>query len=232
MFTDINLFKIDQQKFYDELREINNLEAEDKDKKSREINDKFRDKIRKYLPTCLNIINTNFGCQFSLYKVGKDFNAAFKVIETNVKKSREEVEGELTVYRNTPNYFNSNETTKEQIDLACEILTTYVDDSYNVDVSKLEYLERTKAKTSSIITNVPRMSQEALSSASDTSSEIQYNPYAGIPVNLDDDSDAFGVNASGPFFNNDSQINNSSASLNLENTDAQDNSNFSMDIFY
>ena len=103
MFTDINLFKIDQQKFYEELKELNEINDESKDKRVKELNDKFRDKIRKYLPTCLNVINTNFGCQYSLYKVGKDFDASFKVIETNVKKTRDEVESELTTYRNMVN---------------------------------------------------------------------------------------------------------------------------------
>lgn len=226
MFIDINLFKIDQQKFYEELKELNEIDDDSKDKKVKEINDKFRDKIRKYLPTCLNIINTNFGCQYSLYKVGKDFDASFKVIETNVKKTRDEVEGELNYYRNMANYNSFNESTKEQVELACEILTTYVDDSYGKDINKLAYLERAKAKTSSIISNVPRMSPEALSNT-EVQEEIQYNPYANQPVNLNDEFTGAEVN-SNPVINSSEQID----LLNTNNTDAQDNSNFSMNIFY
>lgn len=226
MFIDINLFKIDQQKFYEELKELNGIDDDSKDKKVKELNDKFRDKIRKYLPTCLNIINTNFGCQYSLYKVGKDFDAAFKVIETNVKKTRDEVEGELNYYRNMANYNSFNESTKEQIELACEILTTYVDDSYGKDINKLAYLERAKAKTSSIISNVPRMSPEALSNT-EVQEEIQYNPYANQPVNLNDEFTGAEVN-SNPVINSSEQVD----LLNTNNTDAQDNSNFSMNIFY
>ncbi len=226
MFTDINLFKIDQQKFYEELKELNEIDDDSKDKNVKELNDKFRDKIRKYLPTCLNIINTNFKCQYSLYKVGKDFDASFKVIETNVKKTRDEVENELNYYKNMSNYNNMDESTKEQIELACEILITYVDDSYGKDINKLAFLERAKAKTSSIINNVPRMSPEALSN-NEVQEEIQYNPYANQPVNLDNEF-------TGSELNSNSSINNSEKvdMLNSNNTDSQDNSNFSMNIFY
>ncbi len=218
MFADINLFKIDQQKFYDDLKELNAIDDDTKDKKVKELNAKFRDKIRKYLPTCLNIINTNFGCQYSLYKVGKDFDANFKVIETNVKKTRDEVESELASYKMLPSYSSFTEATKEQIELACEILITYVDDFYGNDIGKLAYLEHAQAKTSSIISNVPRMSPEALNSA-EAKDEIQYNPYANQPVNLDSEFD-------GSALNNNSMMNDNGS------TDAQDNSNFSMNIFY
>lgn len=213
MFADINLFKLDQQKFYEELKELNEITDDTKDKKIKEANDKFRDKIRKYLPTCLSIINTNFGCQYSLYKVGKDFDANFKVIETNVKKTRDEVESELNGYKTLPNYNSFSDLTKEQIELACEILITYVDDSYGTDISKFTYLEHAKATTSSIVNNIPRMSAEALNSA-EVKDEIQYNPYADEPVNFRD---------SDP---------NSQLIMNNSNVDDQDNSNYSMDIFY
>lgn len=229
MFTDIGLFNNDKQKFYEELRELNMTDIEDKDKKVKEINNKFRDTIRKYLPTCLNIINTNYGCQFSLYKVGKDFDAAFKVIETNVKKSRAEVETELANYQSMSNYNSFNEETKDQIDLASEILATYVDDSFNIDVNKMQFLERATAKTSSIITNVPRMSQEAISSNDEASQEIQYNPYANTPIGLDNEF-------AGPDISNDN-VNNTEPDImsndsSKENLDALDKTNFSMDIFY
>lgn len=213
MFADINLFKLDQKKFYEELKELNEITDDTKDKKIKEANDKFRDKIRKYLPTCLSIINTNFGCQYSLYKVGKDFDANFKVIETNVKKTRDEVESELNGYKTLPNYNSFSDFTKEQIELACEILITYVDDSYGTDISKFTYLEHAKATTSSIVNNIPRMSAEALNSA-EVKDEIQYNPYADEPVNFRD---------SDP---------NSQLIMNNSNVDDQDNSNYSMDIFY
>lgn len=226
MFTDINLFKIDQQKFYEELKELNEIDDDSKDKNVKELNDKFRDKIRKYLPTCLNIINTNFKCQYSLYKVGKDFDASFKVIETNVKKTRDEVENELNGYKMLPSYNTFNDSTKEQIELASEILITYVDDSYGKDINKLAYLEHATAKTSSIINNVPRMSPEALSD-NEVQEEIQYNPYANQPVNLDNEF-------TGSELNSNYSINNSEKvdMLNSNNSDSQDNSNFSMNIFY
>lgn len=218
MFADINLFKIDQQKFYEELKELNDTNDDTKDKKIKEINDKFRDKIRKYLPTCLNIINTNFGCQYSLYKVGKDFDANFKVIETNVKKTRDEVENELNGYKLLPNYNSFNDSIKEQIELACEILITYVDDSYGKDLGKLAYLEHATAKTSSIIDNIPRMSTEALNNT-EGDDDIQYNPYANQPVSI------------GSEFSS-SELSSNPTANDISNSDDQDNSNFSMNIFY
>ena len=77
MFTDIELFKEEREKFYASLRELNESDVPDKDVRTRELNIKFRDDIRKYLPTCLNIINTNYNCHFSIYKVGKDYDSSY-----------------------------------------------------------------------------------------------------------------------------------------------------------
>lgn len=235
MFTDINLFKNDEVTLYEELKETEYLEEPEKQKKVKELNDKFKDKIRKYLPTCLNVINTNFGCQFSLYKVGKDFDSSFKVIETNVKKSKDEVEMELNNYKNSIDFNSLDDKTKEEIDLASRILITYVDGE--VDANKLAYLEGAKAKASSIISNVPRMDERAIQE-DNASKEIQYNPYANEPVVFDEEV------TQSRFFNATPEtqqelpkeevpiVNNFESNLNSESKDAVDNTNFSMDIFY
>ena len=230
MLTDINLYINDRQKFYDEIREANLLDEDERNKKVKEINEKFRDKIRKYLPTCLNVVNTNYGCQFSLYKVGKDFDSSFKVIETNVKKSRAEVESELANYRNSIDFNSLSETVKNELNLATEILTTYVDDLGNVDVNKMEYLAKATAKTSSIINTVPRMSQQSLEQ-DNTSMNMQYNPYANTPVNL---TEEFEAPVNNQFDNNNlvSSSTDMNANPSSENGDSLDNTNFSMDIFY
>ena len=190
MFTDIELYKVDCQKFYDELKELNESGDPEIEQKTKDLNSKFRDKIRKYLPTCLNIINTNFNCKYSLYKVGKDYNAAFKVIETNVKKTKEEVENELQAFKNSIDFNALDGNVKSQIDLAIEILVTYVDDGSQPKFSN-SYLQATEPVASSIITNIPRMSTEALEAESRNNNSIQYNPYANDPIDFSQDDSNF-----------------------------------------
>lgn len=185
MFTDITLFEIDRQKFFDELRELNQSGDPDASKKAVDINSKFRDKIRKYLPTCLNIINTNFNCKYSLYKVGRDYDANFRVIETNVKKDRQEVESELNNLKNNIDYNSLDDSTRKQLDLAIEILVTYVDDGTQKTIDP--HLLSARPVASSIIKNIPMMSTERVEqrNVEAQNSNIQYNPYADMPVNLD-----------------------------------------------
>lgn len=184
MFTDIELFKEERQKFYDKLRELNENDVPDKEVRVRELNVKFRDDIRKYLPTCLNIINTNYNCHFSIYKVGNDYDSSFNVIETNVKKTRGEIECELTNYRSLLNTNALTDAEKEKLALATEIILTYVDDPTE-DNEEKSYLSKLHPKASSIIENKPRMSQEELQKKDDKP-EIQYNPYANQPINFEE----------------------------------------------
>ena len=204
MFTDKKLFEIDKQKFFEELRELNESGDPEIEKKNLEIKSKFKDKIRKYLPTCLNIINTNFNCKFSLYKVGNDYDANFKVIETNVKKDKSEVESELQNLKNSININSLSNSTREQIDLAIEILTTYVDDS---GIPKIidPYLQSAKPVASSIINNTPMMSTERVEQRNieEQNSNIQYNPYADMPVNLNENQVPTPMGKFGVAFNND-----------------------------
>ena len=157
MFADLELFKDERQKFYDSIREVNESNFTDKDVRIRELNVKFRDDIRKYLPTCLNIINTNYNCHFSIYKTGKDYDANFNVIETSVKKTRGEIECELTNYRSLLNVTALSEREQSQLDLATEIILMYVDDPTEPKKEPDPYLENAKPIASSIVTNVPRM---------------------------------------------------------------------------
>lgn len=184
MMTDIEAYKLDCKKYFEDLEELKASNSPDMDKKIKELGEKFRDKVRKYLPTCLNIINSNFGCKFSLYKVGKDYNAAFKVIETNVKKTKDEVESELEALRSTRDISSLDPTTQAQISLACEILTTYVDDGVQPKFSQ-EYLNNAVPVSSSIITNTPMMSPERIEEKNRLEqNNINYNPYANQPIDL------------------------------------------------
>lgn len=229
MNTDINLYLNDRQKFYDELKEANLLSEEDKVKQIKDIISKYKDKLRKYLPTCLNIVNSNYGCQFSLYKIGKDFDSSFKVIETNVKKTRQEVEYELANYRNMIDFNALSEATKNDLNLATEILAIYVDDLGNTNSEKMEYLANKPVKASSIITNVPKMSQASIEQNNDNMN-TQYNPYANTPIKLNEDFNASNTNQ----IVNDNLVSESNIGVKTENNEgeASDNTNFSMDIFY
>lgn len=209
MFTDINLFKKDVQDLFEELKELEFLEVEEKIKKEKEITNNFKDKARKYLPTCLNIINTNFGCQFSLYKMGKDFNSSFKVIETNVRKSREEVEFELNNYKNSIDFNSLDEKTKEEITLAQIILTTYVSDA--LDINVLMPLNNEQKGTNTIIN-----SNEA--NSIDNGFNFGLNETSVSSVNTYDN-----------LYNN---VVTKPDNIPVETKDAVDNTNFSMDIFY
>lgn len=210
MFTDIKLFEIDKQKFFEELREINESGDPETEKKVIEINSKFKDKIRKYLPTCLNIINTNFNCKYSLYKVGKDYDASFRVIETNVKKEKSEVESELQNLKNSIDINSISANAIEQIDLAIEILTTYVDDSTTPKYVDPR-LQSAKPVASSIINNVPMMSTERVEQRNieEQNSSIQYNPYADVPVNLSEEQASTPVGKFGVALSDDNSIPNS-----------------------
>ena len=177
MFTDIELYNDEKQKFLDNVSEIENSDVTDKDVRLREANVRFRDNIRKYLPTCLNIINTNYNCHFSIYKVGKDYDSSFNVIETNVKKSKNEIECELSNYRSLLNMNELTEKEQERLNLATEIILTYVDDPTEDDSLKEACLQNARPKASSIIDYVP--SQEK------PEQEIQFNPYANQPINLE-----------------------------------------------
>lgn len=182
MYTDIELFKEEQKKFFEELREVNSSEDPDTKNKIREINVKFRDDIRKYLPTCLNIINTTYNCQFSLYKVGKDYDANFKVIETNVKKTYDDLEADFQSLDSSIDINKLSDSDKYKLELAKEILITYVNDPTDPKNNMQERLSTRNVTASSIITNVPKMEQVKTEIENPVVSDVQYNPYADQPI--------------------------------------------------
>ena len=218
MFTDLELFKEERQKFYDSIREVNESNFADKDVRIRELNVKFRDDIRKYLPTCLNVINNNYNCHFSIYKTGKDYDANFNVIETSVKKTRGEIECELTNYRSLLNVTALSEHEQAQLDLATEIILMYVDDPTEPKKEKDPYLESAKPIASSIMTNVPRMDPTRLAQEEkDNSQAIQYNPYANQPIDvtqgMDQEPQEDNSNALNIFGTNNTSVSGSSMNL-------------------
>ncbi len=200
MFTDIDLFKEEQQKFFNSIREVNMSNDPDSKNKIRDINAKFRDDIRKYLPTCLNIIKTTYNCQFSLYKVGKDYDANFKVIETNVKKTYQDLINEFQYLDSTIDISKLSDSDKAKLDLAKEILITYVNDPTDPKNNVQERLSYKQATVSSIITNIPRMEQVKNEIDNPTpNNNNQYNPYANIPIEEQDEEEFKKANVNNDF---------------------------------
>lgn len=178
MFTDIQAYKVDLKKYYEELQKV--VLSEESEKQKKELDSIFKDKVRKYLPTCLNIVNTNFNCKFSLYKEGKDYDSAMRMVDTKVKKTKEEVENELNYYySNMSNSIAPNE--KPNLDLALEILKVYVDDNFYNNITQSKYLN--EAVSMQVESNPGDTFKPAANNLiPKTTDEIQYNPYAGQPI--------------------------------------------------
>lgn len=231
MFSDISVYNSDVKKFYEDLKEVEDKylpDSPERESRIKEVNDKFRDKIRKYLPTCLNIINTNFNCKYSLYKVGKDYNASFKVIETNVKKTKEEVESELNNLKNSIDMNSLSQSVQSEINLACEILITYVDDGSKPKYSN-DFLQASEPVASSIITNTPVMSEQSVEQKMSEDTSIQYNPYANQPIEFENDGNFSSLNDK-PLIDADSfnanQISNGTQAINNAQTTVSDDSEY------
>ncbi len=204
MFIDIELFNGEKQKYLEGLQALEMDNTIDKNSKINELKTKFKDDIRKYLPTCLNIINTNYNCHFSLYKIGKDYDSAFNVIETNVKKSRDEVASELTNYQSLLNTNALTAQEKHQLDLATEIVLTYVEDVNDKPLDA--HLMGSKPVASSIIDTTPRMANP--DNVFKQEQNIQYNPYANQPINFNEQPSSNQENNGLNIFNNIGQVNN------------------------
>lgn len=175
MFVDLNEFVKEKEEFLKEigLLDINNVEDTKEVKEREELKNTFKDKIRKYIPTCLNHINTMFNIKYSIYKVGKDFDSSFNVIETNVKKTKEDITNELNYYLSIT---TNDAASIEKLHLVMDILTTYVDDEINEERERA--LNNGPVKSSSIITTVPVM-QIKENNMDNPSTQFNYNPYAG-----------------------------------------------------
>ena len=213
MITDIEAFKLDLKKYTEDLNELK-TSGETDDKKIKDLGEQFRNKVRKYLPTCLNIINTNFGCKFSLYKVGKDYNAALKVVETNVRKSKEEIENELNSMKASKDLNSLSKQVIDQIELACDIILTYVDDGVGVEPRATQkYLDSAPVVASSIIENVVLPQERFEEQKKLEQNNINFNPYANQPIELNDSNTA-GIN--NPTIDNKSFNNNIASIPNIE----------------
>ena len=185
MFEDVELYLRDLKNYYEGIQELNSEGIEQDDKKRLDINSKFKDKIRKYLPSALNIVNTKFNCKFSLYKEGQTYDSKFNLIPSKVKKSKTEVVNELMGLEQNSNLSGISPSDKRQLSLALEILIVYSDDNFQNNIGQSKFLEEAKALPSDEINYDKNIQEEP--NLIPTSTEIQYNPYAGQPVNIEND---------------------------------------------
>lgn len=142
---------------------------------------KFKGITRKYLASAINVLKEIFNVDYSLYKVGRDVDANFKTIETTVQKTQTEIANELNVYIRQANSMNLDAATSSKLIIAIDVIMSYVDDvAVEEDDNKAFYLNHTKVKASSLDLPVTKKENIAVQPAQ----EIQHNPYANKPVDL------------------------------------------------
>lgn len=182
MFVELELFKRDKEVYNQSIKEINDTSQNEEElqKKIEEANEKFKSQVRRYLPSALNIIKTIFQCEYSIYKIGKDFNSEFKVVETNVRKTKPEVIAEMNEFKLKAETMNLTEQDINKINIAMDILLTYSEDALEQpDELKEDYMKHAKITTSSIVNTTSRVNN----AFAPTSNEIQHNPYANQEIN-------------------------------------------------
>ena len=129
MYVDLSMFASDKNIYISSVNEINNSNYADDIKKIKlaEAEAKYQNSIRKYLSVALNKINEISGDNFSLYKIGKDLDANFKVIEGKVRKSKQEIVTEFNKYQGLLPQLD--EKRRKEFLTAMNIIVDYSDDA-------------------------------------------------------------------------------------------------------
>ena len=129
MYVDLSMFASDKNIYLSSVNEINNSNYADDIKKIKlaEAEAKYKNSIRKYLSVALNKINEISGDNFSLYKIGKDLDANFKVIEGKVRKSKQEIVTEFNKYQGLLPQLD--EKRRKEFLTAMNIIVDYSDDA-------------------------------------------------------------------------------------------------------
>ena len=140
MFVDLNMFQSEKSVYQSTIAEINNSYYPDDIRKIKldEAEAKYKNSIRKYLSVSINKINEIAGGSFSLYKVGKDLDANFKVIEGKVRKSKQEIINEFNGYQNILS--SLDEKKKKEVLTAMNVIVDYSDDA-KVNIDRDAYLQ-------------------------------------------------------------------------------------------
>lgn len=139
MYVDLSMFASDRSVYLSSVEEINNSTFADDIKKIKltEAETKYKNSIRKYLSVALNKVNEVSGDNFSLYKIGKDLDANFKVIEGKVRKNKQEIVEEFNKYQGLISQLDDKK--KKEFLTAMNIIVDYSDDAV-VDSDRDAYL--------------------------------------------------------------------------------------------
>ena len=183
MFDEIESYIRELRDYYDGINKFNSEGLSLNDPKRAKLDSSFKDKIRKYLPSALGIIDEKFNCKFSLYKEGQDYSATFKVVPTKIKKEKLEILNELMSLERNANLSNLTDKDRRNLDLALEIIIVYADDNFNKNIGQSKFLNEALALPSDT-NNFDNNIQEQ-PNLIPHSTDIQFNPYANEPVNIE-----------------------------------------------
>ncbi len=185
MFANLELFLQEKDVYRQKIEEIKSSSSsnEELEKRLGEAEESFKGQVRKYLSSAINVLNTTFQCQYSIYKVGKDFDVNFQVVETNIRKTRSEVIAEMEAFKTQAASMTLTNDQITKINIAMEVLLTYSDDATDqVDENKEAFLSEAKVTATSII-EAPTRENNAFEPA--PSQEPSFNPYANQPIEVD-----------------------------------------------
>lgn len=185
MFANLELFLQEKDVYRQKIEEIKSSTSsnEELEKRLAEAEETYKGQVRKYLSSAINVLNTTFQCQYSIYKVGKDFDVNFQVVETNVRKTRSEVISEMEAFKTQAASMTLTNEQITKINIAMEVLLTYSDDATDqVDENKEAFLSEAKVTATSII-ETPTRESNAFEPA--PSQELSFNPYANQPIEVD-----------------------------------------------
>lgn len=140
MYVDLSMFQLEKDKYIADVNEINSCNYTEDIKKIKldEALTKYKNNIRKFLSVAINKVNEVVGGSFSLYKIGKDIDANFKVIEGKIRKSKQEIIDEFNNYQSI--LLTLDEKKKKEFLTALNVIVDY-SDNIVVDDSKEEFLQ-------------------------------------------------------------------------------------------
>ena len=126
MFADLEAFVAEREEHFRRLQDINtcNYEPNIRNEKLKEEEDRYKNGIRKYLSTSISTVNEVF--PFSLYKIGKDMDAKFHVIETKIRKGKMEIYSEFMANQNLGNSLPPRK--RRNFEIAMQVIFDYSDD--------------------------------------------------------------------------------------------------------
>ena len=141
VFVDLNMFASEKSAYQSSVNDIMNSDFPEDIKKIKldEALNKYKNSIRKYLSVSINKVNEIAGGTFSLYKIGKDLDANFKVIEGKIRKSKQELIAEFNNYQNI--IASLDEKKKKEVLTAMNVIVDYSDDE-QTNSDRDAYLQR------------------------------------------------------------------------------------------